>query len=372
MYGAARAVSRTGVTTTMPSEKQDRPAASRRKRVLVLAPISPVAEEILSSETDLIRGEHMAADELERLLPEIEGIYIQAPAVLRSDLINAATRLEVVGTAGSGTERIDVAAATARGVPVVHAAGAAYVSVAEHAVGMMLSLSKLIAYHDRYFHIHKKYPPPIPGGYGHELHAKTVGIVGLGYIGRDLAHKCSAGFGMSVLAYDPYFYIFEARRQGIDLLRDLDEMLQKSDFLAVTCPFNHETKDLIRERHLRLMKPSAYVIVASRGGIVNEADLVTALQQGWIAGAGVDTWDPEPPAPNHPLFEMDNVVLTRHTGGGTPESLDQIAEAVATQVVQALRGTRPDQIVNGDVWPLRGDRPRPAPAGEVRASAQTA
>jgi D-3-phosphoglycerate dehydrogenase / 2-oxoglutarate reductase len=167
-----------------------------------------------------------------------------------------------------------------------------------------------------------------------------------------------------VLAFDPYFTVSEARRQGVELLRNLDEMLPECDFLAITCPLNDETRDLIREDELRLMKQSAYVIVSSRGGIVNEQDLVTALQKGSLAGAGIDTWDPEPAPPNHPLYDMDNVVLTRHIGGGTVEDLDLIAEAVATQVVEALRGTRPDHIANPQVWPVgraRVQRPQTDP-----------
>jgi D-3-phosphoglycerate dehydrogenase len=343
---------------------------SERKRVLLPGPISPVAEEILAREADLVRADELDTAGIDAALAEVEGIYVQAPAVLTGEWIRAAPRVEVIGTAGSGTNRIDVDAATANGIPVVHAAGAAYRSVAEHAVGLMISLSKRIAYYDRWFHTYKEYPPPTAGGYGHQLHGKTVGIVGLGFIGRDLAHKCGIGFGMQVLGYDPYFTVNEARRQGIELLRNLDAMLPSSDFVVVTCPLNDETRDLVRTNQLRQMKPSAYMIVSSRGGIVNEQDLVTALQEGWIAGAGVDVWDPEPAPPNHPLYEMDNTVLTRHIAGGTVEDLELIAEAVATQVVQALQGVRPDHIANPQVWPLRGDRrrpsqPSPAPVAET-------
>lgn len=338
--------------------------------MLLPGPISPVAQEILGSETELVRGDELDVDELQRVLPEVEGIYVQAPAVLTSEWIHAARRLEVIGTAGSGTNRIDVDAASECGIPVVHAAGAAYRSVAEHAMGLMISLSKKIAFYDRYFHTHKEYPPPSTGGYGHQLHGKTVGIVGLGFIGRDLAHKCGIGFGMEVLAYDPYFTVNEARRQGIALLRSLEAMLSDSDFVVITCPLNDETRDLVRAHHLRQMKPSAYMIVSSRGGIVNEQDLVTALEDGWIAGAGVDVWDPEPAPPNHPLYDMDNAVLTRHIAGGTVEDLDLIAGAVATQVLEALRGVRPDHVANPQVWPVRGDRrrapqPSAAPVAEM-------
>jgi D-3-phosphoglycerate dehydrogenase len=336
-----------------------------RKKVLLAGPPSPTAVAILGREADLVFADELDEAELERVLADVEGIYSHAPALLPGESIRAARRLEVIGTAGSGTNRIDVDAATARGIPVVHAAGAAYRSVAEHAVGLMISLSKRIAYYDRYFHTHKEYPPPNPGGYGNQLHGKTVGIVGLGFIGRDLAHKCGVGFGMRVLAFDPYFTVNEARRQGVALLRDLDAMLSECDFVVITCPLTDETRDLIREDELRHMKQSAYVIVSSRGGIVNENDLVAALQHGWVAGAGIDTWDPEPASPNHPLYDMDNVVLTRHIGGGTVEDLDLIAEAVATQVLEALRGIRPDHIANPQVWPVgrvRAKQPQTDPA----------
>ncbi len=330
-----------------------------RKRVLLPGPISPVADEILRREVDLVRADQIDEDELQRVLPEVEGIYAQAPAVLTATWIQSARRLEVIGSPGSGTNRIDVAAATECGVPVVHAAGAAYRSVAEHAIGLMISLSKRIAYYDRYFHTHKEYPPPSQGGYGNQLHGKTVGIVGFGFIGRDLAHKCGIGFGMRVLAFDPYFAVSEASRQGVELLRGLETMLLQSDFVAITCPLNDETRDLIREHHLRKMKTSAYMIVSSRGGIVNEKELVTALQNGWLAGAGLDVWDPEPAPPNHPLYDMENVVLTRHIGGGTVEDLDLLAQAVSTQVLEALRGVRPDHIANPEVWPVGAARRRP-------------
>jgi D-3-phosphoglycerate dehydrogenase len=332
--------------------------ATNRKRVLLPAPISPVAEAVLRAAADLVPAGDLTREQLDAALAEVEGIYVQAPAVLTAEWIAAAHHLEVIGTAGSGTNRIDMDAATAHGIPVVHAAGAAYRSVAEHAVGLMLSLAKRIAYYDRWFHTRKEWPPPENGGYGTPLHGKTIGIVGLGFIGRDLAHKCGVGFGMRVLAYDPYFVVNEARRLGIDLRRDLDAILPESDFLAITCPLTAETRDLLRERHLRLLKPTAYVIVSSRGGIVNEHDLVHALQKGWIAGAGVDTWDPEPAPPNHPLYDMDNVVLTRHIGGGTAEDLDLIATAVASGVTEALRGVRPDHIANPQVWPPGGERSR--------------
>lgn len=338
--------------------------AARQKRVLLPGPTSSVAEEILRAEAEIVRAEELGAEELQRVLAEIEGIYVQAPFVLTAEWIHAAHHLEVIGTAGSGTNRIDVDAASACGIPVVHAAGAAYRSVAEHALGLMLSLSKRIAYYDRYFHTHKEYPPPTAGGYGHQLHGKTVGIVGLGYIGRDVAHKCGIGFGMQVLAFDPYFAVNEARRQGIELLRSIDDMIPECDFVVITCPLNDETRDLIRDRHLRAMKPSSYVVVSSRGGIVNEQELVKALQNGWIAGAGVDTWDPEPAPPNHPLYDMDNTVLTRHIGGGTVEDLELIARAVATQVLEALRGVRPDHIANPKVWPLGGPPRRGAAASD--------
>jgi D-3-phosphoglycerate dehydrogenase / 2-oxoglutarate reductase len=348
-------------TSTGANEPSD---PARRKSVLLPGPVSRIAEQILRGGAEVIRGEELDPDEVQRLLPQVEGIYVQAPFVLTSEWIHAAHRLEVIGTAGSGTNRIDVDAASECGIPVVHAAGAAYRSVAEHALGLMLSLSKRIAYYDRYFHTHKEYPPPSTGGYGHQLHGKTVGIVGLGFIGRDVAHKCGIGFGMRVLAYDPYFAVNEARRQGIELLRRIEDMIPECDFLVITCPLNEETRDLVREQHLRSMKPTSYVIVSSRGGIVNEQELVTALQSGWIAGAGVDTWDPEPAPPNHPLYDMDNAVLTRHIGGGTVEDLDLIAQAVATQVLEALRGVRPDHIANAKVWPL-GQPRRTTPGGHA-------
>jgi D-3-phosphoglycerate dehydrogenase len=195
-------------------------------------------------------------------------------------------------------------------------------------------------------------------GFPQEIGGKTVGIVGFGFIGRDLARKCRLGFDMDVLAYDPYVDPDEVARQGVEHVARLDDLLARSDFVSLHLPLNAETRHIMGEAQFRRMKPTAYFVNLSRGGTVDEAALVRALDEGWIAGAGTDVFDEEPAPDGHPLFGRHDVVLTGHIGGWVVEAVPRLACIMAREMLTVLRGERPWRFVNPEVWPRLQERQR--------------
>lgn len=329
-----------------------------RKRVLLGLPIcDPVEVEILSKEVDVVDARGLTAAEREAALASAHGLYM--PGSVGRDAIEGAPQLEVIGFPGSGFESIDTRAATQHGVAVVYAAGSQYTAVAEHALGLMLSLVKRIAFADRHLHADRRFQSRqlYSGngwpGFPEELDRKTVLVLGFGFVGRDLARKCRAAFDMRVLAYDPYFDPVEAERQGVTLSRrrsELRELLVQADLVALCLPLSEETRHILGAAELDAMKPGAYLINVSRGGTVDETALVAALARGRIAGAGIDVFDPEPARDGHPLFSMENTVLTPHIAGWVREALPRLAGTAAREMLAVLRGERPLRLANPEVW----------------------
>lgn len=345
-----------------------------RKKVLLPIPmLDPEGERVLSQEVDLIYGleemppgrrldlitsdqaRHMA-EVIEASLPEVHGMTFDFGAT--PDIWKKAPKLEVFASPGSGVDGIDLEAATAAGVAIVHAAGAGYIAVAEHAVGLMLALAKKIALLDRKFHRDKRWP--VEWGslatVGTVLDGKALGIVGFGYIGREIARKCQSAFNMRVFAYDPRYDPLEAGRLGVQLISDLEDLVSRVDFLSINCPHTPETRCLIGERVLKAMKPTAYIVNCARGAIIDEEALVRALQEGWIAGAGIDSLYPEGGRDNHPIYDLENVVLTPHTAGRSAEMWPMLARVTAEAMLAVLRGEKSHQVVNPEVWPKLQER----------------
>lgn len=337
-----------------------------RKRVLLPVPmLHPIGEELLRKEVDVILGADLDAEAARALLAEVHGVYsVPGPPdplpCGRAEHMDLAPKLEVIAGGGSGYEWIDVAAATERGIAVVFAAGSQYTAVAEHALGLMLSLAKRIGHSDRVFHAEGRYQPRelYTGdgwpGFPTELDGKTLGILGYGFIGRELARKCRAAFDMTVLAYDPYFDPIEADRHGVALARrseELPELLGHSDFVVLCLPLNEETRHIVGAAELEVMKSTAYLINVSRGGTVDPDALLDALRDGAIAGAGLDVFDPEPLPDAHPLCALENVVLTAHIGGWVEEAMPRLAQTAAREMLAVLRGERPLRLANPEVWP---------------------
>jgi D-3-phosphoglycerate dehydrogenase len=264
--------------------------------------------------------------------------------------------LLVVSTNGAGFDTVDVKDCTAAGVLVVNQTGGNSEAVAQHVLGMMLCLAKRMVETDR----------ALRSGtlgdrnlfMGRELQGRTIGIVGLGNVGRRIAEVCRF-FGMQVLAYDPYLTAETVvARNAVKV--ELGELLRRADFVSANCPLTEETRGLIGAREFALMQPHAYFITTCRGFIHDEAALLAALQEKRIAGAGLDVWDKEPPGPEHPLLRLDNVIATPHTAGMTPEARTKMGRIAAEQVLACLDGKRPPRIVNPDVWPAYAERFRRA------------
>ncbi len=320
--------------------------------------MDPVAEKILT-ETDGIELRRLAFSGPEagnwealasahgyQLLPTYE---IQAPFLPERPLIERCPDLLAFSVTGSGYDMIDVEACTKAGILVVNQAGANAQSVAQHVLGMMLVLSKRIIQGDRQMRRG-------PGGWGRwdfkggELTGRTIGIIGLGNVGRRVAALTGGLFGMRVIAHDPYISGRDFRERGAKSA-GFDDIFKQSDFVSVNCPLTDETANMIGDREYRMMKPAAYFITTARGGIHDEAALARVISDGLIGGAGLDVFDPEPPPADHPLMALDNVIVSPHVAGITDDSLYNMAQYAAAQWLTIFEGARPPRLINPEAWP---------------------
>jgi D-3-phosphoglycerate dehydrogenase len=264
------------------------------------------------------------------------------------DLLRRAPNLLIVSSNGAGFDPVDVKACTAAGVLVVNQSGGNANSVAEHALGMLLTLSKRILEADRAL----RRDPNVNRNalMGTEAQGKTIGIVGLGNVGRRIAELCKGLLHMKVLAYDPYLTATEMAARGGEKV-ELDELLCRADYVSISCPLNKDNRGMIGAREFALMQPHAYFITTARGFIHNETALADALRNRRIAGAGLDVWAKEPPPPDHPLLQFDNVLASPHTAGVTTEARINMGRIAAEQLLDALDGKRPPRLINPEVWP---------------------
>ena len=270
-----------------------------------------------------------------------------------ADLLRRAPNLLIVSSNGAGFDPVDVDACTEAGVVVVNQSGGNAHSVAEHALGMMLTLSKRIIQVDRAL---RRDPKVERNAFmGTEVQGKTIGIVGLGNVGRRIAELCKGLLGMQVLAYDPYLTAAEMAARGAEKV-ELDDLLRRSDYVSINCPLNKNTRGMIGARQFALMQPHAYFITTARGFIHDETALAEALRKKQIAGAGLDVWSKEPPPADHPLLQFDNVLASPHTAGVTKEARLNMGKIAAEQLLGALDGKRPPRLINPQVWPAYAKR----------------
>ncbi|WP_166293910.1 hydroxyacid dehydrogenase [Bradyrhizobium sp. 2S1] len=270
-----------------------------------------------------------------------------------AELLNRAPNLLIVSSNGAGFDPVDVDACTAAGVLVVNQSGGNANSVAEHALGMMLTLSKRIIQSDR--RLRREANVNRNDLIGNELNEKTVGIVGLGNVGRRIAELCKGLLHMKVIAYDPYLTADEMAKRGGEKV-ELDDLLRRADFVSISCPLDSKSRGMIGAREFALMQPHAYFVTTARGFIHDEKALEDALREKRIAGAGLDVWDKEPPPPDHPLLQFDNVLASPHTAGVTREARMNMGRIAAEQILDALDGKRPPRIINPEVWPVYAKR----------------
>ncbi len=256
-------------------------------------------------------------------------------------------KLLAISTIGAGFDVVDVEACTRAGVLVLNQTGTNKEAVAEHAIGMMLALSKKIAQTD---HALRSGATLERFKYlGNDVSGKTLGIVGLGEIGTRMASICKRAFDMNVIAFDPLISAAQVRSRGAEPV-DLQTLLQQSDYVTLHCPRTPQTMGMFGAKEFAAMKPGAYFLNTARGGIHDEDALFAALTAGTIAGAGLDVFTVEPPLPDHPLLSLENVIASPHIAGITAESMRDMARAAAEQWIGLFNGQRPPRLVNPEAW----------------------
>ncbi|MBD1939792.1 phosphoglycerate dehydrogenase [Microcoleus sp. FACHB-68] len=311
-------------------------------KVLVSDPIDQAGIDILSQVAQVDVKTGLAPEELVRIMPEYDALMIRSGTRVTQAVIEAGAQLKIIGRAGVGVDNVDVPAATRQGIVVVNSPEGNTIAAAEHALAMMFSLSRYIpdanqsvksGQWDRKTFI------------GAEIYKKTLGIVGLGKIGSHVATAAKA-MGMRLLAYDPFISTERAEQLGCRLV-DLDVLFRESDYITLHIPKTTETANLINAEALAKMKPTARIINCSRGGIIDEPALATALKEGRIAGAALDVYNNEPLEADSPLRSLSKeIVLTPHLGASTAEAQINVAIDVAEQIRDVLLGLPARSAVN--------------------------
>lgn len=260
-------------------------------------------------------------------------------------------KLMVISKYGRGVEKIDLEAATEHGILVANTPDTHVDSVAEHAMALILGVAKRLSFAAEYAR---------RGGWRDqnvetiELSGKTIGMIGMGKVGGALVNRLR-GWNMRFLAYDPYRSEKDFEEMGVTSVT-LEELLRESDIISLHVVATDETRKMIGEGELRLMKKSSFLINTARGEVIDEKALVKALQEGWIAGAGLDVTDPEPPQTDNPLFKMDNVIITPHIAGWSSEGVIRFLNKAVRNLLKALKGDLPESLVNPEAVPKWRER----------------
>ena len=264
-----------------------------------------------------------------------------------ADLLAHCPQLLCVSSGGAGYDTVDVAACTREGVAVVNQAGANAASVAEMTFALLLSLVKRLGESEAALRAGTAVSREAL--MGHEIEGLTIGVVGIGEIGRRVA-RIATGFGLKVIAYDPLLTDAQIAERGAAPVT-FDALLQQADIVSLHCPLNAVTRGMVNAAALRRMKRGALFVSTARGGIHDEAALLAALESGHIAGAGLDVWQVEPPPPRSGLLQRPDVAAAFHTGGVTHEGRRKVAQGSATQIMDMLAGRKPARLLNPEVWP---------------------
>jgi len=298
--------------------------------------VHPCGVELLKKHFDVDCRDSTSVEELERIIGEYDAIVIQAFTKVPRSVLEKAEKLKLIARAGTGLEHVDLEYAKKRGIVVKNTPQANAVSVAELTFGLMIAVARKIVSADAYVRSRKGWDRPSYKGI--ELFGKTLGLIGFGNIGRLVAVRANA-FGMKVVAYDPFVPAGEMKQTGVTRIGELDELLSASDVVSVHVPLTDETRHMIGAEQFGKMKPTAIFINTCRGAVVDEAALAAALKEGKIAGAGIDAYEEEPPL-NSPLLELENVVLTPHTGGITKEAVERMSMQAAEIVIDFFTASK--------------------------------
>ncbi|MEM4290323.1 MAG: 2-hydroxyacid dehydrogenase [Nitrososphaerota archaeon] len=285
---------------------------------------------------------------LEPLVKDVDVLLVHVAPVTEG-VLKAGGSLKVVGCARGAPINVDVDAATMFGIPVIYTPGRNAEAVADHTLGLILAQARNIV----------KAHTSLKNGIwsdelydyrfcGSELSGKTLGLIGLGRVGSEVAKRAQA-FKVRVISYDPYVNEEYMKSVGVEKV-DLETLLKESDFISIHARLTPETRHMIGEKELKLMKPTAILINTARGEIVDERSLIKALEEGWIAGAALDVFESEPIPPEHPLLRIDNVIVNPHISGASRETVHRSAEMLAEDVANVLSGKRPRYCANPEVF----------------------
>lgn len=325
------------------------PAGARLNVLLLGGMLHRAGTAVLEEATDVHILIGPEPEAIREAIKTAAAVWVRYPGPLRGDAIREGRNLIVISTSGRGTDAIDIEAATECGVAVVNNPGHGEIPVSEHTLALMLDLAKGITLADARTRQGRGWQDRDPSSRV-ALEGQTVGVIGCGVIGSEVVRKCVAAFHMRALVYDPYITASKAEALGARWVQDLAGVLQEARFVTIHAELNRETRGMIGEAALRLMRPDAFLINAARGAIVQQAALVRALREGWIRGAALDVFDPEPPPADSPLFTVDNLLVTPHVANYTEDAVRGLSLSAANQILQALRGERPPHLVNPEVW----------------------
>lgn len=299
---------------------------------------------MLRAVADVAQVQEGNLDDLKEKLQGADAALVGTWMKFNAEMMDLAPTLKVISRTGAGVDNVDVKAATQRRIMVLNTPTANSVSVAEHAVALLLAMSKQLAFLDARirqgnFKARRLYLPV-------DVEGKTLGLIGCGSIGRMVAKKCRDGFHMRTIGFDPFL---KAAPEGMELLGTVGEVLVQADYVSLHLPFSPETKNMIGQKELAMMKPSAFLINTSRGGIVNEAALAEALNAGVLAGAALDVFEHEPPEAGSLLLSCKNLLMTPHSAALTKECVVRVAIGAAQGIVDFLSGRKPEFVYNRDV-----------------------
>jgi D-3-phosphoglycerate dehydrogenase len=300
-------------------------------RIHINDPLDKQATERLKSVPGVeLTSEHLEKEDLLKIMPEIEVLIVRSATKVTPDIIEAGTKLKIIGRAGTGLDNIDVKAAEAKGIKVINTPGANSISVAELTIGLMIACSRHIARGTIDLKNGKWTKKELEG---HELFGRTVGIIGFGNIGREVAKRLLA-FDMKILAYDPFVKETEMNVKMVDL----DTLYKESDYITIHVPLTPETKNLINKETISKMKDGVIIINAARGGIIDEEALYEALVSGKVYAAGLDVFEVEPPTDElrQKLLALPNVVATPHIGASTFEAQERVGMLLVERLIKEI------------------------------------
>ena len=323
------------------------------KTVMVTKPMHLDALRRLEQEVEVLTTYEASHEQILALLAGVHGVVLGGAFQMGPQALDQAPILEVVGRHGVGLDNVDITAASERRIPVTYTPYGPTESTAEHALLLILATARRLAQLDR----------AVRGGnwqirnrlevMGRELDGMVLGVVGFGRIGQRLAGMCRDALHMDVHVYDPYVDAGTVAAWGAEQVADPVELAGQVDVLSVHAPLTPQTRGLISRDVIRALKPGAILVNTSRGPLVDEGALVEALEDGHLGGAGIDVYDPQPPALEHPLYGFDQVVLTPHVASFTREGRRRMGLTVVEDVLRALRGERPEYLANPEVWERR-------------------